>query len=218
MVPLKVDLKGLKIDAVTVFTSDRAEIRRTIKVDLKVRPLSFFSFCPPRLTMMRMTNGIQTGKNEIDIINLPHSLEGESIRVGGIGKVVIFDVVCSMPAASLRGHGRIDQLSYLLKRAQTLSSEKTILEEQVALLQDYAKTMSAQAPDSTAFVEFLAVYGKKRKEYFEGIQEREESLRRLKDDIEDVQYARDDKTSVSIGALASADGPAEISFTYGMSV
>jgi hypothetical protein len=39
---------------------------------------------------------LKRGQNEVIIKNLPSVLHGDSIRVDGIGKAVVFDVVYSM--------------------------------------------------------------------------------------------------------------------------
>ena len=59
------------IHSVTVFQVNRAEITRRIKLDLK------------------------EGQNEILVKNLPSVLDEDSIRVEGIGKAVVFDVIYS---------------------------------------------------------------------------------------------------------------------------
>lgn len=51
------------------------------------------------LTNFQVTRRIEVdlkkGQNEVDVKNLPSVLDGDSIRVDGIGKAVVFDVVYS---------------------------------------------------------------------------------------------------------------------------
>ena len=55
---------------------------------------------------------LKQGQNEVVIKNLPSVLDGDSIRVDGIGKAVIFDVVYSEklhPSSSLVSSMFIDR-------------------------------------------------------------------------------------------------------------
>ncbi|KZS95443.1 hypothetical protein SISNIDRAFT_452048 [Sistotremastrum niveocremeum HHB9708] len=103
------------VNAVTVFQANRAEINRRIQVDLIA------------------------GQNEVEVIHLPSVLDEDSIRVDGIGKDVIFDVIYKPPTPTGKGKDS-DALKQLLKKKAALDSRKHILEHEDNILSKLAKS------------------------------------------------------------------------------
>ncbi|KAG8874405.1 hypothetical protein FRB97_005913, partial [Tulasnella sp. 331] len=204
-----VDTTRLPVHSVSVFQSDRAEIRRIIPVELK------------------------NGQNEVCIERLPSCLHKDSIRVDGLGNAVIFDVI-----HTARNHaGRtvtdnnnlaesdsvaIKALNETQKHLVALQTEREIVKYQMDMLAGYAKTITTGQVDHSKLASFLELYDRRKKKLDEDLQNVEENIQSAQNlekkqreglRLDDASKKRTVKVTVIV--LADGDGPAELSLSYG---
>ncbi|KAG8989706.1 hypothetical protein FRB94_011323 [Tulasnella sp. JGI-2019a] len=199
---VSVDTTRHPVHSVSVYQSDRAEIRRLLPVDLK------------------------TGQNEVCIERLPNCLDRESIRVEGLGNAVIFDVIYH---SSLNDGGADkdtpENKAYIEtgKRISKLQTEKTTVEEQIKMLDSYSTTMKADRVDHSKLASFLKLYEERKRKLNESLQSLDEKIQLAEETekeqketllLDDASKKRGVKVTVVV--LADEDGPAELSLSYGV--
>ncbi|QRW17381.1 hypothetical protein RhiXN_05383 [Rhizoctonia solani] len=111
------------IQSVTVFRSNRAEVKRRVNLDLR------------------------RGQNHIRIERLSSCISEDSIRVDGTGSAVILDVVYHSPF-----HDRSVRPSAttgLRCAIETLQNERAIVQEQGELLANYGRTLDNKSDPGT---------------------------------------------------------------------
>ncbi|KAG9004369.1 hypothetical protein FRB94_002458 [Tulasnella sp. JGI-2019a] len=198
-----IDTARHPVHSVSVYQSDRAEIRRLLPVELK------------------------TGQNEVCIERLPNSLDRDSIRVEGLGNAVIFDVIyhSSPPNGGADkdtpGHKAFVETG---KRISKLQSEKSTVEEQIKMLGSYSTTMKADLVDHSKLASFLTLYEERKRKLNESLQSLDEEIQMAQETEEEQRDALflDEESKkrtikVTVVVLADEDGPAELSLSYGVS-
>ncbi|KAG8932275.1 hypothetical protein FRC01_014806 [Tulasnella sp. 417] len=193
---IDLDATDNAIDAVCVYQANRAEIKRTFQVEL------------------------ETGQNEVCIARLPNCLDSDSIRVEGVGNAVIFDVIYSPPPKGSKPNDT-EETRKLREEVIKLKSDRTILEEQSALLESYSKSLKSDKSDVGALTEFFGIYTDQKRainadlaKLNDAISEAEkklsEKLRELRTDDESSRRG----AKVTIIVLAEKAGKAELSLWY----
>ncbi|CUA74074.1 Protein F37C4,5 [Caenorhabditis elegans] [Rhizoctonia solani] len=184
------------IEAVSVFQSDRAEIKRRVNLDLK------------------------KGQNHVHIERLPSCLNGDSIRVDGTGTAVIFDVVYHAPSYSSSSSS--DESVTTAQRAlEALQKERDIAREQSQFLGSYGKTLDSKNVNIEDVQRFLDMFGPRQIAVAKHIQELDVQIKKASQELDDARSkVYEDKrgekrgTRVTVTVLAETDGKAELMLTY----
>ncbi|CAE6435542.1 unnamed protein product [Rhizoctonia solani] len=184
------------IEAVSVFQSNRAEVKRRVVLDLK------------------------RGQNHVHIERLPSCLNGDSIRVDGTGSAVIFDVVYHAPTYG--GSSSTDESVNTAQRAlQALKKERDIAREQSEFLGSYGKTLDSKSMNIEDVERFLDMFGPRQMAVAKRIQELDVQIEKADRNLDDARskvYAdrRGEKRGarVTVTVLAETDGKAELMVTY----
>ncbi|KAG8951561.1 hypothetical protein FRC04_005847 [Tulasnella sp. 424] len=193
---VEIDVTDNTIDAVCVYQADRAEIKRTFQVELT------------------------TGQNEVCVTKLPSCLDGESIRVEGVGNAVIFDVIYSPPPKDSKPKGT-EETKALRDEISKLESDRAILQEQSGLLEGYSKSLKSDKSDIGALNQFFSTYTEQKRDINSGLvkvneeldaaqKKLDEKLRELRADDEESKRS----AKVTIIVLAEKGGKAELSLWY----
>ncbi|CAE6457900.1 unnamed protein product [Rhizoctonia solani] len=183
------------IEAVTVFQSNRAEIRRRVQVDLK------------------------EGQNHIRIERLPSCVNEDSVRVDGTGNAVIFDVVYHAPS-----HDRSRQASTttnLRRSLETLQKERTIAREQSEFLGNYGRTLDSKSVNIEDVQRFLDMFGSRQLAVSKRIQELDAQINKAQEQLDEAQRKEYEdsrgaqrRAAIAVTVLAGTDGSAELMLTY----
>ncbi|KAH7327615.1 hypothetical protein B0J17DRAFT_722614 [Rhizoctonia solani] len=183
------------IESVTVFQSNRAEIKRRVNLDLK------------------------KGQNHVRIERLPSGVNEDSIRVDGTGTAVIFDVIYHAPS-----YDRSRQASATtdLRRAlEALQKERSITQEQSEFLGNYGRTLDSKNINIEDVQRFLDLFGPRQLAVAKRIQELDAQIDKAQEELneaqrkefEDVRGAQRG-TAITVTVLAEMDGSAELTLTY----
>ncbi|KAJ1303580.1 hypothetical protein OPQ81_011763 [Rhizoctonia solani] len=182
------------IEAVTVFQSNSAEIKRRVNLDLK------------------------QGQNHVHIERLPSCLNGDSIRVEGTGTAVIFDVVYHAPSYA---RPQSDDVSTAQRALETLQKERDIASEQSEFLASYGKTLDSKNINIEDVQRFLDMFGPRQVAVAKRIQELDVQIEKAREELDEVRLKtfQDLKSqkrgaSVAVTVLAEMDGKAELMLTY----
>ncbi|KDN41052.1 hypothetical protein RSAG8_07758, partial [Rhizoctonia solani AG-8 WAC10335] len=184
------------IEAVSVFQSDRAEVKRRVNLDLK------------------------KGQNHVHIERLPSCLNGDSIRVDGTGTAVIFDVVYHAPSYS--GSSSSDESVTTAQRTlDTLQKERDIAREQSQFLASYGKTLDSKNVNIEDVQQFLDMFGPRQIAVAKRIQEFDVQIGKARKELDEArsktyQDRQGEKRGarVTVTVLTETDGKAELSLTY----
>ncbi|KZS95701.1 hypothetical protein SISNIDRAFT_483922 [Sistotremastrum niveocremeum HHB9708] len=184
------------IDEVTVYQTNRAEIKRTIEINLKA------------------------GQNDVEVSGLPVYLLPESIHVDVLKNAAILDVIYKpTPMVPFSPYNEPPAAQGLLEKKEELESQKRILKSQERVLDSYAKSIDAKSVSPDRFVGFLDLFTDKKAIV-------EEQLSKLARDIKEVDKSiaearaeastKDLERSIKIVIVASAfaDGPAKFILSY----
>ncbi|CAE6497977.1 unnamed protein product [Rhizoctonia solani] len=182
------------IEAVTVFQSNRAEVKRRVEVDLK------------------------KGQNHVRIERLPSCVNEDSIRVDGTGSAVIFDVVYHAPS-----HDQSYQSSTTdLRRAlEALQKERNITREQSEFLGNYGRTLDSKSVSIEDVQRFLDMFGPRQLAVSKRIQELDAQINTAQEELDEIERKEYEdargaqrRAAITVTVLAEADGPAELMLTY----
>ncbi|CUA72740.1 hypothetical protein RSOLAG22IIIB_10279 [Rhizoctonia solani] len=183
------------IEAVTVFQSNRAEIKRKVNLDLK------------------------KGQNHVHIERLPSCLNGDSIRVDGTGTAVIFDVVYHAPSYSIISYS--ESATTAQRTLEALQKERDIAREQSDFLGSYGKTLDSKNINIEDVQRFLDMFGPRQVAIAKRIQDLDVQVEKARDELIEVRSKeyhdkRGEKrgTRVTVTVLAETDGKAELTLTY----
>ncbi|CUA74076.1 Protein F37C4,5 [Caenorhabditis elegans] [Rhizoctonia solani] len=184
------------IEAVSVFQSDRAEIKRRVNLDLK------------------------KGQNHVHIERLPSCLNGDSIRVDGTGTAVIFDVVYHAPSYSASSSSD-ESVTKAQRTLEALQKERDIAREQSQFLGSYGKTLDSKNVNIEDVQRFLDMFGPRQIAVAKRIQELDAQIKKASQELDDARSkVYEDKrgekrgTRVTVTVLAETDGKAELMLTY----
>ncbi|CAE6359602.1 unnamed protein product [Rhizoctonia solani] len=183
------------IDSVTVFQSNRAEVKRRVNLDLK------------------------SGQNHIRIERLPSCVNEDSIRVDGTGTAVIFDVVYHAPS---RDQGnRATATADLRRSLEALQKERTIAQEQSEFLGNYGRTLDSKAVNIEDVQRFLDMFGPRQLAVAKRIQELDVQIEKAQGELSEAQRKEFEDASgaqrgaaVTVTVLAETDSTAELMLTY----
>ncbi|KEP48031.1 mucoidy inhibitor A [Rhizoctonia solani 123E] len=184
------------IEAVTVFQSNRAEIKRRVNLDLK------------------------KGQNHVHIERLPSCLNGDSIRVDGTGTAVIFDVVYHAPSYSSSSSDD-ESVTTARRTLETLQKERDVAREQSQFLASYGKTLDSKNVNIEDVQRFLDIFGPRQIGVAKHIQELDVQIGKASKELDEArsklyQNKQGEKrgTRVTVTVLAETDGKAELMLTY----
>ncbi|CUA67825.1 Protein F37C4,5 [Caenorhabditis elegans] [Rhizoctonia solani] len=183
------------IESVTVFQSNRAEVKRRVNLDLK------------------------NGQNHIRIERLPSGINEDSIRVDGTGTAVIFDVVYHAPS---HDQTRSSTATTNLRRAlEGLQKERSIAQQQSEFLGNYGQTLDSKSTNIEDVQRFLDMFGPRQLAVARRIQELDTRIDEAREELNEVQRKEFEDargaqrgTAVTVTVLAEADGPVELMLTY----
>ncbi|CUA69214.1 Protein F37C4,5 [Caenorhabditis elegans] [Rhizoctonia solani] len=184
-----------RIESVTVFQSNRAEIKRRINLDLK------------------------KGQNHVRIERLPSGVNEDSIRVDGTGTAVIFDVIYHAPS---RGNNRQTSATIDLQRAvQALQKERSITQEQSEFLGNYGRTLDSENINIEDVQRFLDMFGPRQLAVAKKIQELDTQIEKAQQELNESRSKEYEDalgaqrgTAITVTVLAEMDGSAELMLTY----
>ncbi|CUA69216.1 Protein F37C4,5 [Caenorhabditis elegans] [Rhizoctonia solani] len=184
-----------RIESVTVFQSNRAEIKRRINLDLK------------------------KGQNHVRIERLPSGVNEDSIRVDGTGTAVIFDVIYHAPS---RGNNRQTSTTTDLQRAiQTLQKERSIAQEQSEFLGHYGRTLDSNSINIEDVQRFLDIFSPRQLAVAKKIQELDTQIEKAQQELNESRSKEYEDalgaqrgTAITVTVLAGVDGSAELMLTY----
>ncbi|CAE6450509.1 hypothetical protein ACGC1H_003472 [Rhizoctonia solani] len=183
------------IESVTVFQSNRAEIKRRVNLDLK------------------------KGQNHVRIERLPSGVNEDSIRVDGTGTAIIFDVVYHAPA---HNSSRQTSATTDLQRAlEALEKERSIAQEQSEFLEKYGQTLDSKSINIEDVQRFLDMFGPRQLAVAKKIQELDAKIEQAQQELSESQRKEYEDsrgaqrgTAVTVTVLAEMDGSAELMLTY----
>ncbi|KAH7343222.1 hypothetical protein B0J17DRAFT_641500 [Rhizoctonia solani] len=183
------------IESVTVFQSNRAEIKRRINLDLK------------------------RGQNHIRIERLSSAINEDSIRVDGTGTAVIFDVVYHAPS---HDRSRPATATTDLDRAlEALQKERSITQQQSDFLGNYGKTLDSKSINIEDVQRFLDMFGPRQLAFAKQIQELDVRIEKAREELGEVQRKEFEDargaqrgTAITVTVLAETDDSAELILTY----
>ncbi|KAH7327611.1 hypothetical protein B0J17DRAFT_620288 [Rhizoctonia solani] len=183
------------IESVTVFQSDRAEIKRLVNLDLK------------------------KGQNHVRIERLPSGVNEDSVRVDGTGTAIIFDVIYHAPSSH---RSRLAAATVELRRAiEALQKERSIVQEQSEFLGSYGRTLDSKSVNIEDVQRFLDMFGPRQVAVAKRIQELDAQIEKAEEELSEAQRkdyedARGAQrgTAITVTVLAETDGPAELMLTY----
>ena len=212
---LSVKASDFPVARVTVFRADSAEVTRYLPLELKVR-LAFLL-----VYQFFRTYRPQEGTNEVEITQLPSSLEADSIRVDGIGNAIISDVIYHPPTSVHLNEQHTEALKQLGTKKKILQDEKETLERQEQVLKQYSASVSVKDMGAISLQSFLEVYQKRKAAINTGLREVSDKIQQVDDEIveENKQHNKDEEskiraTRITVIVTANADGPAELSVIY----
>ncbi|KEP47555.1 mucoidy inhibitor A [Rhizoctonia solani 123E] len=183
------------IESVTVFQSNRAEIKRRVNLDLK------------------------EGQNHIRIERLPSGVHEDSIRVNGTGTAVIFDVVYHSP--SFDNSHLASAISDLQRGHEALQKERSITQEQFEFLGSYGRTLDGKNVNIEDVQRFLDIFGPRQLAIAKRIQELDSQLKKGQEELKEAlrkahmdSRGRQRGTAITVTVLAESDGSAKLMLTY----
>ena len=163
----------------------------------------------------------QQGTNEVEITQLPSSLEQDSIRVDGIGNAIISDVIYHPPTSSRSNEQHTEALKQLGTKKKILQDERETLEKQEQMLKQYSDSVSVKDTDASCLQTFLAVYQKRKAAINIALRETDDKIQQVDDEIieENKRHNKDEEskiraTRITVIVTANVDGPAELSVIY----
>ncbi|KAJ1303532.1 hypothetical protein OPQ81_011717 [Rhizoctonia solani] len=184
------------IEAVTIFRSNQAEVKRRINLDLK------------------------KGQNHVHIERLPSCLKGDSIRVDGTGTAVIFDVIYHSSYDS-RPSSPDGSVVAAQRTLETLEKERDIAREQSNFLTSYGKTLDSKNVSIEDVQQFLDMFGLRQVAVAKRIQELDVQIERARGELNEAQresydYKQGEKRGarVTVTVLAEMDGKVELILKY----
>ncbi|QRV75875.1 hypothetical protein RhiJN_03890 [Ceratobasidium sp. AG-Ba] len=187
------------IESVTVFQSNRAEIKRRVVLELK------------------------QGQNLIDIERLPNCINEDSIRVDGTGTAMIFDVVYHNPhkQPNTPNVTKSESLAVSLRALESLQKEREVAQEQSNVLSGYGKTLNSERVNIEDMGRFLDIFGPRKIAISKQIQELDIKIENAQKEVDQAraEVHVDDrgmkrKTKITVTVLAEVDGPADLLLTY----
>ncbi|CAE6486507.1 unnamed protein product [Rhizoctonia solani] len=184
-----------RIESVTVFQSNRAEIKRRVNLDLK------------------------KGQNHVRIERLPSGVNEDSIRVDGTGTAIIFDVVYHAPSNS--SSRQTSATTDLQRTLEALQKERSIAQEQSEFLGNYGRTLDSKSINIEDVQRFLDMFGPRQLAIAKRIQELDTEIAKAQHELSDSQRKEYEDsrgvqrgTAVTVTVLAEMDGSAELMLTY----
>ncbi|QRV91001.1 hypothetical protein RhiJN_19019 [Ceratobasidium sp. AG-Ba] len=187
-----------RIRAVTVFQTDRAEVRRRVTVELK------------------------RGQNYVDIERLPSCINEDSVLVEGIGSAVILDVVYHAPNSTQTTTTLVDDspVAVCHRELESLKQDRNIAREQFKFLSSYGRSLDSKVTNSEELARFLDMFGPRQSEVAKRLQDLDLQIARTQNEYEEKRklhrIEHDEKrcTKISVVVYADNDGKAEIMLTY----
>ncbi|KZS95495.1 hypothetical protein SISNIDRAFT_473601 [Sistotremastrum niveocremeum HHB9708] len=190
------------INSVTVYQIDRAEVNRKIRVDLKA------------------------GQNEVIVTRLPAVIDSDSVRVDGIGRATILDVIFRAPSNELRAQTSAASedspaLKALLRRKAQIQSEIHILGRQSTSLDDCAISLREKDLQLDKITEFFEFHRARKRALDDEAFDLHEKLRECEKEVESLKALDEPdsadetpKAQVVINVKAQETGPAEFDLSY----
>lgn len=158
-----IHLSRLPIDSVCVFQADRAEVHRVIPIQLLVRFTSEVRL--HGTDALAFLVRLQTGQNEITLLQLPNATEPDSIRVEGLGNAAIFDVIYSPPNPQSNGvDSNSPDMKAIYREISDLNAQENVVRGQLSVLNAYSKTVTATTTDAKTLAKFMDVYLKSQRQ------------------------------------------------------
>ncbi|KAB5591408.1 Protein F37C4,5 [Ceratobasidium theobromae] len=184
------------IESVTVFRSNRAEVKRRVILELK------------------------QGQNHVHIERLPSCVNEDSIRVDGTGTAVIFDVVYHAPQRETSA-SRNEAVAAARRNLDSVQKERDIAKEQSDFLAAYGRTLNSKNIGIEDVHKFIDTFGPRQVEVAKRIQELDTQVSKAQGELNEAQCkvfedAEGEKrgTRVTVTVLAETDGGAELMLTY----
>lgn len=236
---IAINAKNHKIDAVTVYQTDRAVIQRTFPVVLKV-------ILRRDIVAWDITSNFfdQRGQNHVAIKGLPPSLDSDSLRIEVNTKsathgLTVIEVLHMPPSGLLHSRhpyktsddSESPELTTLREELADLEMTSKIVSTQTKALSEYARKFGVDTSTSLPVTAspgeleaFLAIYEPRRL----GLYQKHKNVRKhIKEtakkikDIEDmlIETSNIDKrwTGVKVTLRADEKGPADLVMNYGNS-
>ena len=215
---LSVKASDFPVAKVTVFRADSAEVTRCLPLELKVRVSSLLVY---HNIIRPVLIDPQQGTNEVEITQLPSSLEEDSIRVDGIGNAIISDVIYHPPTSAQSNEQHTEALKKLGTKKKILQDKKETLEKQEQMLKQYSDSVSVKDTDASCLQTFLEVYQKRKAVINIALRETGDEIQQVDNEIieENKRHNKDEEskiraTRITVIVTANVDGPAELSVIY----
>ncbi|CAE6359614.1 unnamed protein product [Rhizoctonia solani] len=186
------------IKSVTVFQSNRAEVKREVNL------------------------GLKRGQNHIRIERLPSCIHEDSIRVDGTGTAIIFDVIYH---ALSNDHATQASTNADLRHAlELLQNERAIAQEQSEFLGSYGRTLNSKTVNVEDVQRFLDMFGLRQLEVAKRIQELDLQIDKMQEELNEARRKEYEDfrgaqrgAAITVTVLAEMDGPVELMLTYAVS-
>ncbi|KAB5591405.1 Mucoidy inhibitor A [Ceratobasidium theobromae] len=184
------------IESVTVFRSNRAEVKRRVILQLR------------------------QGQNHVHIERLPSCVNEDSIRVDGTGTAVIFDVVYHAPQWETSA-SRDEAVAAARRNLHSVRKERDIAKEQSDFLAAYGRTLDSKNIGVEDVHKFIDTFGPRQVEVAKRIQDLGVQVSKAQGELDEAQrkvfeHAEGEKrgTRITVTVLAETDGSAELMLTY----
>ncbi|TDL25849.1 hypothetical protein BD410DRAFT_784883 [Rickenella mellea] len=193
---LSFDASENPIKAVTVFSSNKAEVVRTFTLDL------------------------QKGQNELKIYNLPSCVDLDTARLTGLGDAVLFDVVCSLEVKAAKPTTSA-KYRELQRKLSQLQGEKRVHEHEADILVNYGKTLHGEHRTNDYVQAFLAEFVDHGKKNLEAIAELDREITEVEQEMVEetvvmIKAIGKGPTNAMVTAIITAqrEGKVEVTLTY----
>lgn len=202
-----------RIHSVTVFQSNRAEVKRRVNVELKV------GSCGNEAVIIHLLY-FQQGQNHVHIERLPSLIVEDSIRVEGTGTAVIFDVVCHAPTQKPSSFQAVVTANQSLL---ALQKERSIVQEEFDFLGSYGRSLDSKSVNIDDVQRFLDMYTPRQIAVAKRIQGLDAQIAMAQIELRKAQrqtytdrQGEKRGTKVTVTVLSETDHNAELTLTYGM--
>lgn len=204
------------IRSVTVFQTNRAEVKRRVKLELKVSSRA----TRVNNTIVVLTYRVQRGQNHVDIEQLPSCINEDSIRVEGTGTAIIFDVVYHKNSSTDSAQLDDEAALTLHRQLHALKNERDVVQAEFGFLGSYGRGLGNKNISAEEVAQFLDMFRPRQVAVTKRLQELDIQVAEVQKEYELQTKAQTNpqvakrRTKVTVTVLAETDGKAELMLTY----
>ncbi|OBZ72485.1 hypothetical protein A0H81_07410 [Grifola frondosa] len=159
---------------------------------------------------------VVAGQNKITINGLSNSTDKESARISVVpGDARLLDLVCSIDQSVLRDNSTSDVNRLLALQKNALEDEHKSRQQELSVLEEYARTLKAEHVSPEKMADFLDSYMERRRTISKAVRELEEKIA----EANKAMWAKSDRMAAAFGKItavlnAKDDCHVELKLTY----